>query len=210
MAHCYAVRMAAGTSADGNDSADPFREQHTSRQAQHAAHAGAHTSVELLDSEVIEQSKLGTFHIFHGEDGEPGRISLAICRVDGRRTGRSIAAADDIGADDEVFVRVQRLSRAYKLLPPARLRIGLCTVGMAGSRQTRVQQHSIALVGIECSPSLIGYIKLWYYSTPVQQQRVLAQEVLVVASSIRRFWTKQRALLQARGSALQGIEAGKG
>lgn len=132
MSHGNAVRVATSTTADGNNSAHAFGEEHAGSQTQHATHTGADAGVKLVDSKMVKQPELSALHVFHCQDGKPRCVALAVCRVDRRGASRTVAATNDVGTDDKVLVSIQRLPGAYELLPPARLRVGLSAVSMTG------------------------------------------------------------------------------
>ena len=86
----------------------------------HAAHRAADGGQQLADAEVVEQQHLGVHHVLDGDHREVGAVGPAGGRVLGRGPRAAAAAADDVGADDEVLVGVQPLARADHHVPPAR------------------------------------------------------------------------------------------
>src|SRR5690242_5935214 len=80
--HSDAVRVAAGATTDADNATDPLREKVTCSETLHAAHARSNTCVQLLDAQVVQQSKLRPYHILHCQNWEPCRIALATRRVD--------------------------------------------------------------------------------------------------------------------------------
>jgi hypothetical protein len=131
MPHSDAVWVTARTSADTDKTAHAFGKQCSSSQTLHTTHTRSYTCVQLLDAKVVEQSELRAYHVLHCKDRKSGRISLAVGGVNGRWSSRAIASSDYVGTDDKVLVCIQWLSGPNEPLPPPRLRVRLCAVGMA-------------------------------------------------------------------------------
>ena len=79
------------------------------------------TASSLLDAEMIEQPFLGLDHVADGDHREIEAVGSAGCRIERGGAGRAHAAAEDVGADDEVAVGVDPLARSDHEIPPARL-----------------------------------------------------------------------------------------
>ena len=75
---------------------------------------------QLLDAEMVEQHRLRAHHVADGDDREVEPIGLAGRRIGRGRAGRAHAAADHVGADDEVAVGVDRLAGADHARPTSR------------------------------------------------------------------------------------------
>ena len=78
----------------------------------HPAHRAAGDAEQLLDAERVEQHRLGAHHVAHGDEREVEPVGLAGRGIDLGRPARAHAAAEDIGADDEEAVGVDRLAGA--------------------------------------------------------------------------------------------------
>ena len=123
----------------------------------HAAHRSADDAEQLVDAEVIDQAHLRIDHVADGDDGEVEAVGLARARVDRGGPRRAHAAAEDVGADDEEAVGVDRLAGADERRPPA---------GLAGhrvlardvlvARQRVADEDGVGLVGVERAVGLVG------------------------------------------------------
>ena len=91
-------------------------------------------------------------------DREGGAVWPARVGIDRRRPGRPLAAAEHVGADDEVPFGVDRQRRADDALPPTRR--GMAAAG--GSGQVAVasprvaDQHRVGPGGVQLAPRLVG------------------------------------------------------
>lgn len=82
VAHGDAVGVTAGAAADGGDAGHAIGEHGRRGEGLHAAHAGADAGVEAADAEVVEEPELGADHVVQRQDGEPGRVRLAVGGID--------------------------------------------------------------------------------------------------------------------------------
>ena len=124
----------------------------------HAAHRAADRGEELADAEVVEQQHLRVHHVLDGDHREVGAVGLAGGGVLRGRPGAPAAAADDVGADDEVLVGVEPLAGTDHHVPPARALVARavqpCHVGVPGERVgdedgvvLALAQRAVGLVG---------------------------------------------------------------
>ena len=105
---------------DGDHVADAVGEAGGEGQRDQAADGGADHGVQRVDPEVIEQAG-ENLHLVRGGDGGKCRApGFAGVRIDGGRAGAAITAAEIVRADDEIFVRVERLAGADHRPPTSR------------------------------------------------------------------------------------------
>src|SRR4029079_544013 len=126
---------------------------------------------QLGDAEMVQQSRLRADHVAYGDDWEVETKRAACGRVGRARPGRAHAAAEDIGAQHEIAVGVDRLARADHGLPPARLagdRMEVCNMLVASQRMA--DEHEVRLGGIKLAISLIGDRKLRELAPAVERQ----------------------------------------
>src|SRR5690606_1679581 len=123
----------------------------------HAAHRAADDAEELVDAEPVDEPYLGIDHVADRDDGKAEAVRFARLRIDGGRPSRSHASADDIRADDEEAIRVDRLAGPDHRLPPARLARDRMPVGrVLVARERMANQYRVRLVGVELAVGLIG------------------------------------------------------
>ncbi len=77
----------------------------------HAAHRAADHAEQRVDAETVEQHGLRAHHVGNGDDRKIQPPRLAGRGIGRGRTGRAHAAADHVGADDEVLVRCRAEGR---------------------------------------------------------------------------------------------------
>ncbi|OQC06736.1 MAG: hypothetical protein BWX80_01425 [Candidatus Hydrogenedentes bacterium ADurb.Bin101] len=97
-------------------------------QGLHAAQGTADHTKQAPNAELADQGILHTHHVAHRDDREIQAVGRARFGIDAGGTGRSLAAAQEIGTDDEVPGGVNALSGPDHNIPPAGL----------GFRQVRI------------------------------------------------------------------------
>ena len=124
----------------------------------HSAHAAADDGQQRVDPEAVEQEPLRLDHVRDGQHRELEAEGLAGLRVDGGGAGAALAAADHVGAEEEVLVRVEGAAGPDGLVPPAGLfirgRVAPGDVGVAGEGVE--DQDGVAAVGVERPVGLVG------------------------------------------------------
>src|SRR5579862_2593019 len=126
---------------------------------------------------MIEQHSLRAHHVAHGDDGKVEAPRHAGRRIGRSRAGRAHAATDDVRADDEITLGVDRQARADHGLPPAGLaghRMGVEHVLVAGERVAH--QHCIAALGIERAVSLVGDLQRAEIDAGIEPQRIVRRK----------------------------------
>ena len=94
---------------------------------------------------MIEQHRLGAHHVAHGDDRKIEAPGHAGRRIGRGRPGTAHAAADHIGADDEIALGIDRPAGPDHGLPPAGLagdRMIVDDMLVAGQRMA--DQHRVA------------------------------------------------------------------
>ena len=140
----------------------------------HAAHRAAGDGEQRSDAEMIEQHRLRAHHVADGDDRKiqaPRRVGLRIGR---RRTGRAHAGADDVRADHEIALGVDRAAGPDHRLPPTGFagdRMNIGDVLVAGERVA--DQHRVGAVGIQCAVGLVGDLKRREVDAGVEPQRLV-------------------------------------
>ena len=91
---------------------------------------------------------------------------------------RALAAAEHVGAHDEVAVGVERLARADQAVPPTG---GLVSLDqwprrVAVARQRMAHEHRVAAVGIERTPCLVGDADVAERAAALEHERAIGRE----------------------------------
>ena len=190
---CAEWRAAA---AIGTAAEDAFRVARRPLQHLHAAHRAADHAKQAVDAEVLEQALLRPHHVAHGDDRERQGPGLAGRRVDVLRPGGSHAAAEHIGADEEIALGVEHAAGADQGLPPAglagdRMRVG----GVLVAGQRMADQDRVRALGVERAVGLVGDRERAEIDPAIEPQRVAHQQPIARPILIR---TRARAKCYCR------------
>jgi hypothetical protein len=145
-------------------------------QRLHAAHRRTDHGDQMLDPELLfHQAKLGLDHVADREFRElHARLRLGIAR----RCGQTVP--DRVGADDEIFVGVERLSRADHEIDPVMI-----------SRDRRHHQDGVGFVGIQRAVGHIGDREVLDHFTAFEREVSLAVELVRwLLRRVRRGWRR--------------------
>ena len=140
----------------------------------HAAERAAGDREHRVDAEMVEQHRLRPHHVAHGDDGKVEAPRHAGGGVGRGGAGRAHAAADDVGADDEIALGVDRPAGPDQGLPPARLaghRMLVDDVLVAGQRVA--DEHRIAARGVERAVGLISDLQRSKIDSGIEPQRIV-------------------------------------
>ena len=92
--------------------------------------------------------------------------------------GRTLAAAEHVGAHDEVLVGVDRLAGPDRVVPPTRR--GVATSGRPGGVAVAgpgvAHQHGVRGVGVEASPRLVGDHDVAQHHAAVEREAAIGGE----------------------------------
>ena len=147
-------------------------------QRLHAAHRAADHAEQRLDAQPIDQHGLRAHHVGNGDDRKIQPPHLAGRGIGRGRPGRAHAAADHVGADDEVLVGVERPAGADHGLPPAGLaghRMHIGDVLVAGQRVA--DQNGVGAIGIEFAIGLVGDLERREIDAAIELQRLIHAEL---------------------------------
>ena len=153
-----ALRGHARRGGDGDHAVHRLRVGDAPLERQHAAHGAARHAEPFFDPEVIHQALLRAHHVRDREDREIHVVAASGVRVDAAGAGRTGTPADDVGADDEKLVGVERLAGSDHVVPPA----GLFVLGGMVARQVRIagkgvfDQDGVIRLGGEFAVGLVA------------------------------------------------------
>ena len=143
----------------------------------HAAHRSAGDGEQRVDAEMVEQHRLRAHHVADGDDRKFETVGLAGLRIDRGRPGRAHAAADHVGADDEIALGVDRLAGTDHGFPPAVLpghRMHARDMLVAGQRMA--DQDGVAALGIEPAIGLVGDLERRQLDAGIELERLVGPE----------------------------------
>ena len=135
---------------------------------------------------MIEQRCLRAHHVGDGDHREAQVPRLAGRRIARQRTGGAHAAAQHVGADQEVARGIEHLARPDHALPPALLaghRMLLDDELIAGQRVA--DQDGVGLVGVQRAVGLVGHAIGAEIDAAVELERPLGAQDRVATSGQR-------------------------
>ena len=112
-----------------------------------SADRAADEGTDMADAERIGEDAVGVDNIADGVGGEVLVIRFASCRIGVERRGGAVGRSENVGADDEIFGRVEEFSLLYCVWPP------VLHIAVAGQGVTH--PDNVALVGVECAVGVI-------------------------------------------------------
>jgi len=149
-------RMPRGA-GDRHRREDTFRIARRPVQHLHGAHGAAGDREQLVDPQMVDQQALRAHHVGDRDDREVQPVRLAGGGVGLLGPDRAQAAAQHVGADDEIAVGVERLARPHHQVPPSRLagdRVGFGDELVA--RQRMADEDGVRSVCIQRAVCLVG------------------------------------------------------
>ena len=168
------LRRMARRGGDRQRREHPLRIARRPLQHLHAAHRAARHCKQRLDTELIEQHRLGAHHVAHGDHREFQAPRHPRYRIGRGRAGRAHAAADHVGANDEIAFGIDRLAGADHRLPPAGLagdRMSVNYMLIAGECVT--DQNGVAARGVERTIGLISDLHWREIDAGIEPQRIV-------------------------------------
>ena len=132
------------------------------------------------DAEVVDQKFLRPHHVLNRDDRKIHAVGFSRVGIDGTRPCRAGTPPENVAADDEVFLRVKRTSRADHLVPPA----GLPVIFVVTARQMRVpcqrmfHKNGVACIRIQGPIGLITDVQIAQTPSAVQLQPGVGMEIL--------------------------------
>ena len=117
--------------------------------------------MQVIDAQGVKEAALHLDHIGDGQEGEVRPVRTAGRRVEGRRPGRPGAAAEHVGADDEVTVGIESFAGPDHRLPPARFaRLVAATGGVRIAGKRVADQNGVVAASRKAAVSLISHADL--------------------------------------------------
>mmetsp|Transcript_6957 Transcript_6957/g.17795 ORF Transcript_6957/g.17795 Transcript_6957/m.17795 type:complete len:414 (+) Transcript_6957:373-1614(+) len=150
--------------------------RHPPLERLHAAHAAPDGGGHALDAELQQDLLLQSNHVANGHHREVHAPLLTRVRVDGGGPRRAVAAAQHVGAEDEVLLRVKRPAGAEERCPPG-LHVGVACQRVADDK------HVVRLF-IEFAPRVVARLRVLKDPAALQLE-VLNDSSLALAVHIR-------------------------
>ena len=123
----------------------------------HAAHRTAGHAKQRVDAEMVDQQRLRAHHVGDRDDRKVEAVGLAGLRIERGGAGRAHAAAEDVRANDEEPVGVERPARADHRLPPARAAGDRVRIGdMLVAGQGVTEENGVGFRRVERAIGLVG------------------------------------------------------
>ena len=124
----------------------------------HSTHGAADDRVQGRDSEGLQPPVLCPHHVPDRHAGKRDPVGAAGGRVDRSRPTGTLAAPDDVGAENEVAVRVDRLARPDQIVPPARFTVAQTVNARAVvvAAQRVANQDRVVARGVEPAIGLVA------------------------------------------------------
>ena len=121
-------RARRGRRGDRHHRADRFRPLQCHLEAHHPPERPAHDQRDARNSQGVEQRPVGPRLVTRGDRRERRPVRPAGCRIRAARSGRAVAAAEQVRAQDADPVRVECQARSDEGRPPV-------ARGVRGSRE---------------------------------------------------------------------------
>ena len=111
---------------------------------------------QLADAQRVQQPALHLHHVADGDGGKIAAVGLAGGGVDAAGAGGAAATAQQIGADDEEAVGVDRLARADHDVPPAGIVLLVVPGDVRIPAEGVADQDGVVARGVELAVGLVG------------------------------------------------------
>ena len=118
------------------------------------------------DAEALDQAALGGDDVADRDQGKAHRVRAAGERIERGRSGAALAAAQDIGADDEGPIGIERPAGADEGLPPAAFAAGAAVAG-----EGMEDEDGVVPGGVELAPGAVGEGNALQVAAPLQVDR---------------------------------------
>ena len=114
-----ALRLECVGARDGNDRVHLIAVEYGPFERLHPAQGTAGNGSQPRDSQLVQQCPFGPHHVGDRDDRKVGAVGPSSRRIGGRGPCGPSAPAQQVRADDEKLVRVERLPWANHAVPPA-------------------------------------------------------------------------------------------
>ena len=146
----------------------------------HAAHRAADDGMEAGDAEVTDHEALGPDDVAQRDLREEAAVGTARTGVGRERTGRALAAADAVHADDEETVGIDGLAGTDETIPPARLTVvgGIAAGDVMVAAQGVRDEDRVRLVRQQRAVGLVAQGQAGQFTAELQRERLRGSAIL--------------------------------
>ncbi len=148
-------------------------------QRLHPAHRAADRAVEFFHPQRVEPDFLRAHHVADADKRKRHPKRPPRRGIERRRPAGALAAARDVGTEDEKFVRVHRLARADQVVPPAGLAVGrrVAAGTMVVAAERVADEHGVVAGGVEPAVSLVAQREAGECLPALEGERLRADEI---------------------------------
>jgi hypothetical protein len=111
---------------------------------------------QLFDAEMIQQSALHLNHVANGDGWKIAAVRPSGRRVEAAGSRRAATPAEEVRADHEVLVGIDRLAGTDHDVPPARIILGVVSGHVGVAAEGMAEEDGVVLRGAERAVGFVG------------------------------------------------------
>ena len=181
-------------------------------QRLHRAQAAADDRGESFDPEMRGEARLRLHPVLHRDHGKIRAPRPAGRRIDARRSGGAVAAAEVVDADHEEPVGVHRLARTDQVVPPADIAriVGVPAGHVMRGVEGMADQDRVGALRVQGAVGFVAQRVLGHDGTAFQSQRLVERASIGVTAPTESVTEAAAALIAStvqRGSGPDRLDA---